>query len=303
MEETDWEILLDRIAEGGCTPFLGAGVNYGLLPLGKDVARAWSHEHHYPLAESEDLPKVAQYLAVRFREAIHVKRKMLQMLKSAPLPDCSAETLDVRLEPLSALAELRLPVYITTNYDDLMTRVLRRRGANPHKEVCRWRPELRKTESIFDSVEGFVPTADDPVVFHLHGSDDDPRSLVLTEDDYLSFLVNLAGRQKLLPQRIQEAMTASSLLFIGYSLADLSFRVLYQGLVLSMDRSLQLRNVAVQVPPDQNVANARSAREYLTDYFGNLNVAVYWGTAHEFVLELRDRWRRHGGIASSSAVR
>ena len=33
LSEEDWEILLRRIDKGKCTPFLGAGACYGVLPL------------------------------------------------------------------------------------------------------------------------------------------------------------------------------------------------------------------------------------------------------------------------------
>ena len=112
-----------------------------------------------------------------------------------------------------------------------------------------------------------------------------PESLVLTEDDYLDFLVNISSDQALLPLRIQRALTGASLLFIGYRLADWSFRVLYRGLISSMEASLRRISVAVQLPPeDQDVQN------YLAEYFGNINVKVYWGTARDFSAELRERW-------------
>jgi hypothetical protein len=37
--DRDWEILLRRIHDGKCTPFLGAGINHGVLPLGSEIAR------------------------------------------------------------------------------------------------------------------------------------------------------------------------------------------------------------------------------------------------------------------------
>ena len=69
LEERDWELLLRRIKNGKCTPFLGAGACYGVLPLGSDIARKWAQEYHYPLHDSNDLARVAQFLAVQVSES------------------------------------------------------------------------------------------------------------------------------------------------------------------------------------------------------------------------------------------
>src|SRR5258708_2955176 len=107
-----------------------------------------------------------------------------------------------------------------------MMQALKHRHKSPRQELCRWNSVSRKQPSIFDST-GFVPSKDEPVVYHLHGHDKLAESLVLTEDDYLDFLSSLARDQLLIPARIQEALTQSALLFIGYRLADWSFRVLF----------------------------------------------------------------------------
>jgi hypothetical protein len=180
---------------------------------------------------------------------------------------------------------------MTTNYDDHMVRALAARGKDPRRELCRWNTLLKKRSSVFDSGSGFRPTPANPVVFHLHGHNEVPESLVLTEDDYLDFLVNISRQQDLLPPRIQEALTGASLLFVGYRLADWDFRVLFRGLVTSMEGSLRRISVAVQLPPEAQERENQAAQSYLTDYFADIKVRVYWGTGREFAAELRERWR------------
>lgn len=180
---------------------------------------------------------------------------------------------------------------MTTNYDDFMFKALMSRGKDPRRELCRWNGLLKKPPSVFDVGTGFRPTSANPVVFHLHGHNEVPESLVLTEDDYLDFLVNISRQQDLLPPRIQEALTGASLLFIGYRLADWDFRVLFRGLVTSKEGSLRRVSVAVQLPPGAQEHEGLVAQSYLTDYFEEIKVRVYWGTAQEFVSELRERWR------------
>ena len=66
LQDRDWTLLLRRIKDGKCTPFLGAGACAGILPLGGDIARDWANEYEYPLADNGDLARVAQYLAVQY---------------------------------------------------------------------------------------------------------------------------------------------------------------------------------------------------------------------------------------------
>ena len=253
--DRDWEILLRRIQDGKCTPFLGAGVNDGVLPLGSDIAQQWAEQFQYPLEDRYDLARVAQFLAVLHRDPMLPKRNFSRASKASALrilrpPD----------EPHSILAELPLPIYMTTNYDDFMFKALMSRGKDPRRELCRWNGLLKKPPSVFDVGTGFRPTSANPVVFHLYGHNEVPESLVLTEDDYLDFLVNISRQQDLLPPRIQEALTGASLLFIGYRLADWDFRVLFRGLVTSKEGSLRRISVAVQLLPGAQEHEGLAAR-------------------------------------------
>lgn len=118
-----------------------------------------------------------------------------------------------------------------------------------------------------------------------------PESLVLTEDDYLDFLVNISREQDLLPPRIQEALTGASLLFIGYRIADWDFRVLFRSLDSYFEKSLGRAHVSVQLIPDVGSPEQKeNAKEYLDRYFGKLNIRVYWGDCREFAAELKKRW-------------
>jgi hypothetical protein len=295
MTEEDWQVVLDRIRDGKCTPFLGAGVNYGVLPLGGEIAQEWATEEDFPLSPSNDLASVAQFISVKYADGPMPKRKFLDRLSREKKPDFSRP--DDRLDCLRILAELPLPVYLTTNYDDLMGEALRHAEPKkiPRRDICRWHKGLKSLPSVFNSK--YTPDFANPIVFHLHGSDEDERSLVLTEDDYLDFLVNISRNQKLLPPRIQEALTNSTLLFIGYRLRDINFRVIYRGLVESMDGSQRRLSITVQMtPPDNHVGDSEKAEKFLTNYFGGLKVKVYWGTASQFARELRNRWRAYVGI-------
>jgi hypothetical protein len=282
----DWDLLIRAIKNQRCTPFLGAGACYGVLPLGADIARRWATEHDYPFEDSSNLIKVAQFLAVE-SYPMFPKDEVVQMFKDLNAsPDFSNKN-----EPHRVLADLPLPVYLTTNYDDFMTKALARQHRDPKREICRWNALARAQSSRFDN--GYEPTPANPVVFHLHGHTELPSSIVLTEDDYFDFLVNVSREPLLIPQRVQRALTETSVLFIGYGLADWNFRVLLQGLSRFMEKGLGRTHMAVMMPPDvpNSEAQQTKAQEYLSLYYQNIDVQVFWGTANEFCAQLGERWR------------
>ncbi len=122
LEERDWDLLLRRIWDRKCTPFLGAGACYGTLPLGADIARAWAQKHGYPLQDSGDLARVAQFLAVKY-DVMYPKEEILKEFFAGVKPPTFTDP----DEPHGVLADLPLPVYMTTNYDDFMTGALESR--------------------------------------------------------------------------------------------------------------------------------------------------------------------------------
>jgi hypothetical protein len=287
LDDTQWKMLLRRIAAGRCTPFLGAGAAHPPLPLGSTLAKELAEEYQYPFENPSDLIRVAQYVALK-TDPRNVKDEVLERIGKAKPPDFSLPN-----EPHSILADLPIPIYLTTNYDDFMMRALLHRGKQPKREMFRWYSTLvDKHVSVFETKEDYTPTPEEPVVFHLHGHNEDPHSLVLTEDDYLDFLVNVSSNQYQLPHRIKRAFSDSTLLFIGYSLADWSFRVLFQGLLRDVARTEQLNNFLVQMlplPPDAPEEERRRVQHYLDIYFQKREISVYWGTAAEFCQELRER--------------
>lgn len=126
--------------------------------------------------------------------------------------------------------------------------------------------------------------------------------MVLTEDDYVDFLLWFASEwqnSRLLPGAIRKALSATSLLFVGYSRNDWSFRVLFRGLVKTIAASQGMKSVAVQLtplPPGTPDEMLRKAEEYLEEYYRmtqRIPVCVYWGTAARFAHELRDRYKAY----------
>ena len=287
----DWAGLVASLKRKTCVPVLGAGVNYGLLPLGGEIARTLSARDKYPLDDASDLMRVAQYVAVMRDNAMAPKREVLEILSAALRAKEGsrqfAKALGESTQPLALLAQLPVPVYITTNYDDLLIRTLRLHRKDPHRDYCRWNTWLRHFRPADQLPE---PTAERPLVYHLHGSDQEERSIVLTEDDYLDFLANLSKWPDMIPPRIQEALSGS-LLFIGYRIADWSFRTLIRGINAEIEDSVRQVSVAIQLRPQDAGPHSEKTVEYLNKYYRKMNIRTYWGEAGKFSRDLWTRWR------------
>jgi hypothetical protein len=283
MDDRDWENLLRRIKNGRCTPFLGAGAAYGTLPLGGAIAKKWREENHYPEQDEDNLARIAQYLAIDYGDSVVPKEKLVEeWFSSGVRPNYSDNN-----QPHGVLASLPLPIYITTNYDNFMMEALQNRLRKPRLELCRWNSSIYDYSSVFDD-PNFAVDRDHPIVFHLHGHKDTVNSLVLTEDDYIDFLLQLSkDREHLLPAPIQSALASTSLLFIGYSLADLNFRVIYRGIFSSVQRSQKQISFTIQFPRPEHA----HTQDYLEKYFNQENIKVIWGDAKEFASELDRRWK------------
>jgi hypothetical protein len=299
MPFVDWDTLALRLSRGACTPFIGAGASMGFLPLAQALSEELASEYDYPLPDRTDLARVSEFVAVTKKDGMIPKERIAERVLRATRPNFSDPD-----EIHRVLADLNLPIYLTTNYDDFMFQALRFTQKDARREVCRWNRLLEQQGSAFDL--GFDPTPASPVVFHLHGHADLAQSMVLTEDDYLDFLVNTSkdlavsptGPQQkaLLPVRIRSAITNTTLLFVGYRLADLNFRVILRGLLGSLEPSTRRLSIAVQLKPDGDGRSSeeeiQKVQDYLERYFDwTLNLQVYWGPALQFGRELRERLR------------
>lgn len=295
--DADWEALIRAIRAKQCTPFLGAGACAGVLPLGGDIARQWAVQDRYPFSDKHNLVRVAQFVAVQSGSPLTPKRRIVDQFTNQSPPDFSDPS-----EPHRVVAEFQLPVYITTNYDDFMMQAIRyvdsQRGARdqsfkrrqPQEAVCKWHLARSRKRVNFDLDS--TPDVENPVIFHMHGYIRDANSMVLTEDDYLDFLMNISEERDLIPPRIEEAFTTSALLFLGYSLEDMNFKVLFRKLVSYMQISQAQRHVSVQLAPkaekpdQEEIDRAENQREYMERHLGLRNVKIYWGDCHDFTRDL-----------------
>ena len=293
LEEKDWIHLLRRIKDGKCTPFLGSGAWPDKILVSSQIANEWAKKYDYPMEDSFDLTRVAQFVAVTEEDEMFPRDEICDKIKEL-LKEITPRYFDIPDEPHKVLADLPLPVYINTNYDDLIVRALKSRGKTPYKDICRWNEclmHLKPKSSNFVLPPNFVPTPEKPLVYYLHGYYKIPESLVLTEGDYLDFLVAISMKQNLLPPRVQGAFTDTSFLFLGYNIVDWEFRVLLRTLAGYLERNTRRMHISVQlVPGNIPETQKEKALKYLDSYCDKLNIHVYWHDYREFAAELKTRW-------------
>jgi len=120
------------------------------------------------------------------------------------------------------LAKFPIPYVLTTNFDDLMETAFQHEGKSA-------------TVSVFDiwsRSPAPVPTGsiDNPVVYKLHGTLADERTMICTEDDIIEFSARLLQSDPDLPPVIRKLFETNSMLFIGYGLRDWNVRIMLRAL-------------------------------------------------------------------------
>jgi SIR2-like domain len=289
LTEDQWDDLVDQLKRKICTPFLGAGASAGTLPLAKDIAEEWAKEYHYPLSDNWDLARVGQFIYV-MRNPNKPRYMLAERFRAVPSPDFTQ-----RDEIHALLAEAALPTYVTTNYDHFMTNAIKRCNRPYVQDFCRWNPITEHPEytdrfpMIGDSFKG---TPEKPLIYHLHGHIDCAESIVVSESDYLEFMVRLEDKSKeLLPPAITSALSGRSVLFLGYSLMDWNFRIIFKSLMKRYVGSNKMPSIVVQLFP-KDIPNPDRASEYLDRYFSviqDTEVRIFWGNVKEFTNRLRKR--------------
>ncbi len=126
LTEDRWTNLLRRIKTDRCTPFIGAGACDPLLvPPPWKIADDWASdaECRYPLEDTTNLPRVAQYRATNGK---------------TPQEDLYWDWISVKLAESKdandvhrCLAAIPFSVYICTHYHDFKDGVLKEKRRDP----------------------------------------------------------------------------------------------------------------------------------------------------------------------------
>jgi hypothetical protein len=183
-----------------------------------------------------------------------------------------------------------LPISLRTIRDALLDRL----DDNPDVlriEVVRaWRQSLIEPPGDKTTAPWPVKT---PVVYYVYGKKTYRDSLVLTEDDFFDYLIK-HSKFDLMPPMITSSLLMGSVVFLGFSLDDWKFRILFRTIMQKGGASLLeksgFKHVGVQLDPDDYTPDdAIRLKKLLKDYFTASQINIYWGSSADFLRELRKR--------------
>jgi hypothetical protein len=299
------------------------------------LSMIWASRVPYPLPDSTEMARVAQYVRSKSRSVADCKQSYLDFLKTFLLeyaaqikgdPALSMELMTsmdefsftelaiqelelVKLgpgcsDPVSVLASLPLPVYITTSFHNVLEHALIAFGKEPISQVCFWSGPPPMVDE-YTHVAQLTANPKTPLVYHLYGMERFPLTMVLGEDDYLDFLIRVTADQgkpdSILPSYLVNTLKLNLLLMLGYRLYDWDFRTLFRGIISSRDRQdMTFTNTIIQLSlndqyqlahDDQVRESVNQVQEYLQDYFNPLAFEIRWNNPSEFLDTLQNEWK------------
>ncbi|HWK88990.1 MAG TPA: SIR2 family protein [Longimicrobium sp.] len=238
--------LAQRLLEGKILIFLGAGCNVDDEPalptasaLSRDMADACSLEWH----EYIPLSTIAFYYE-SFNSRSELNRFLSEMLRRDDVPPST--TLQRLVAVIQMLEERGLKtVIVTTNFDQQFEKAYRAAtGRDVDVVVYNGGTDANNAGAVLHPKIQFPDLwgpSQATTLYKMHGCISAPESpganppqehnLVVTEEDYINFLSNaLSGTDwKKLVRYVLAQIAASTTLFIGYSLTDWNFRVVYKA--------------------------------------------------------------------------
>jgi hypothetical protein len=243
--------IADKVSKGECILFLGAGVHYPppekspyvypereRPPLGRvfseHLAVRSGFSEEFPNESANNLQRVSLYYETKFS-----RHELVEEVNKAV-------HLDKRPSPvLRGLALLSFPLVITTNYDQLFERALWDANKDPFLSIYS-KDEYKVTVDYTDA------TARWPFVFKIHGDVTHPESLVITDEDYIQFVLRMSDKDPYhpIPETFRYNFKRWPTLFVGYSLMDYNLRLLFKTLRWRIDRANIPDTYSVDPHPD-----------------------------------------------------
>lgn len=257
------EELVSGVREGKAILFLGAMASapsppdcrhryIDAPPSGGELSRRLAEKFDYPEDDKRNLQRVSLY--AQFGPGGSRKRLVDAVADEIekPKPDSPS---GVNPSPaLRMLAALPFRIVITTNYDRLFDMAL---GDAVTLSGKRKKPLLRIYDPMRNGPPDEVPVDPDeekPVLLKLHGDIDKPESLVITEEDYITFVQRMSNPHfHPIHEYIRMRMRAWPFLFVGYSLRDYNLRLLFRTLRWGMDVANYPLSFSVDPFPDNLV--------------------------------------------------
>lgn len=194
------------------------------------------------------------------------------------------------------LASLPFSLIVTTSHDNLLTRALQESGKKPLVRRYHFRGDKHDNPEFASS-----ETPDEPSIYHLFGSAQDPRSLVLSENDVLDFLIAVVSERTPLPNSLTRMLKRKdqSLLFVGFGIKQLHLRVLLKVLVRAFE--LHRTGSAIATEPLRSLSEGDREQTILF-YQRGTRIEVEDAEIKSFLAELTRRLEIAGGVVTQAPL-
>jgi hypothetical protein len=253
-------IMINLMARGNLIPFFGAGVNVSnrppgasflpnyYLPNGEELAESIADAFPpYPWSDKKDLMRVSWYASEEFGYGALYSH--LREIFSGDYPLTNVHEFFARLPGKLAAKGYhgRHQLIVTTNYDavlesafdnarepyDVLTYVAHNEIDKREEGRFRYTPHGGDSRIIYQPNSLILPD-ERTVILKIHGAVDrmnpERDSFVITEDDYLDYVVRMSTDSFKIPVVLMAKMLRRNFLFLGYSLGDWNMRVLFKSI-------------------------------------------------------------------------
>jgi SIR2-like domain len=252
------QVIADHISKGKCILFLGAGVHYPPpsnsryhypeekrpptgSALSERLAKGCGFEERFPKESITNLQRVSLCYEVDYQ-----RKALIEEIKAA---------VDTGKEPspiLRALARLNFPLIFTTNYDALFEKALYGAGKGPTVVI------YNKLDTVpTPDIGSDDPTPEEPYLLKLHGDIARPESIVITDEDYIHFVMRMSDKDpyRPVPRTVLSFFTRWPTLFVGYSLMDYNLRLLFKTMRWNVDKGIMPNTYSIDLRPDPLILN------------------------------------------------
>lgn len=252
-------LLADQLRQGNAIAFLGSAVSktykddrmdktYPGIKTAREIVEDLSTRKLY-IKSSMKFEQA--FFSVKHKEGRTEVERLLDEYINIP-----------NIEPLPAhfyLSDLNFSAYLTTNFDVLMERAFDNREIEyaviiEDSDVSRWQMKNK------------VP------IVKLHGSITRPKTIIAAEDEYKAF----GSRGQILASVLKVLLANKTILFCGFSLLDVDFKMAYQ----------ELKDILGDYMP-RSYAIVKNVEEYDRSYWESQNVTLIDFDLTQFLKKLR----------------
>ncbi len=278
-DDENWRQLIFAIRQKKCILMLGPDASVyktdgKLQPLNEILANELAGKIEPAFKEHIDKSNLAQ--VSQYYQKKHQRNGLESFVESF-----YNKQQDTPNEIHRNLAGLPFEFIITATPDKMFVNALAEKHKHPKISGYNFIKKISENEPA-------TGTEQNPLVFYLYGTVDDPESLVMTENDLLDFLVSVISKDPGLPSSIIAELNSANknFLFIGFGFKHWYLRILLH--VLAKGNPKQSRSFALEFNPE-NPDEYKSAILFFKNY-NNCKIHIFHDELIEFTKKLKTKY-------------